>query len=301
MLFDEPTLRKLHQLRLVAHQVRVGLLKGERRSTRRGSSIEFSDYRNYVAGDDLRRLDWNVYARTERPFVKLMEEEEDLTVHVLIDSSRSMAWPTMPGKDQNKLRFARRLAAALGAIALGTGDRFNLAIIQNGRISARIGPLRGGASLPRLLGFLEENRQGSFEAKGTTHLSSGLEAYGYTGGRAGLAFLISDLFSQENLQDILIHLAGRGYEIQVLHLLSPEEIDPPLAGDLQLIDSESGAGLDISVDGSLRDLYRSRLEKWREGLRDDCSRRNAKYLFLSTGEEWDRVVFYDMRRLGMVK
>jgi uncharacterized protein (DUF58 family) len=301
MLFDEATLRKLNQLKLVARQARAGVLKGERRSTRRGTSIEFSDYRNYVAGDDLRRLDWNVYARTERPFIKLMEEEEDLSVHVLVDSSRSMAWPSNDGKDDNKLRYARRLAAALGAIALGTGDRFNLAILQNGKISARLGPLRGGASLSRLLAFLEEERSGAFQAAGTTGLESALEEYGFSGGRAGLAFLISDLFSPESLQDGLLHLAGRGYEIHVLHLLAPDELDPPLAGDLRLIDSESGEGLEISVDGSMRELYHRRLEEWRETLRQECGRRNANYMFLNTAEEWDRVVLYDMRRSGVVK
>ena len=301
MLFDEATLRKLNQLKLVARQVRAGVLKGERRSTRRGTSIEFSDYRSYVAGDDLRRLDWNVYARTERPFIKLMEEEEDLSVHILVDASRSMDWPQTAGSDQNKLRYARRLAAALGAIALGTGDRVNLAVLQNGRITARIGPLRGGPALSRLLAFLEEERPDAFHGVGTTALEPALEEYGYSGGRAGLAFLISDLFAPESLQDGLLHLAGRSYEIHVLHLLTPEELDPPLAGDLRLIDSESREGMEISVDGGMRELYRRRLDGWRETLRQECARRKASYMFLDTSEPWDRIVLFDMRRLGMVK
>src|SRR5512137_1248152 len=92
MLFDEQTLRKLNQLTLVAARLRAGVIKGERRSTKRGTSIEFADYRDYVRGDDLRRLDWNVYARLDRPFIKLLEEEEDLSVHILLDASRSMDW-----------------------------------------------------------------------------------------------------------------------------------------------------------------------------------------------------------------
>ena len=93
MLFDEVTLRKLEQLALVADKVRAGVMKGDRRSSKRGTSIEFADYRNYVKGDDLRRLDWNVYARLEKPFIKLLEEEEDLSVHILIDGRLSMNWP----------------------------------------------------------------------------------------------------------------------------------------------------------------------------------------------------------------
>src|SRR5512141_2210541 len=108
-LLDERILHKLGRLRLIARRVRAGQMKGERRSTKRGTSIEFADYRDYVPGDDLRRVDWNVYARTERPFVKLHEEEEDLAVHILLDTSASMNWPEdhAPG---HKLDYARRLA-----------------------------------------------------------------------------------------------------------------------------------------------------------------------------------------------
>src|SRR5215467_9061903 len=109
MLFDESTLRKLNQLTLVASRVRSGAMKGERRSARRGSSVEFADYRNYAPGDDLRRLDWNIYARLERPFIKLLEEEEDLAVHLLLDTSASMDWPKEGERDQNKLLFAKRI------------------------------------------------------------------------------------------------------------------------------------------------------------------------------------------------
>src|SRR5574342_207031 len=112
-LFDDKTLRKLDRLALVASQVRAGQSKGERRSTKRGTSIEFADYRDYARGDDLRRVDWNVYARLERPFVKLFEEEEDLAVHVVVDASGSMNWPDgsasadpRAAKERNKLQFA---------------------------------------------------------------------------------------------------------------------------------------------------------------------------------------------------
>jgi uncharacterized protein (DUF58 family) len=114
MLFDESTLRKLNQLSLVATRVRAGAMKGERRSSRRGSSVEFADYRNYAPGDDLRRLDWNIYARLARPFIKLFEEEEDLAVAILIDGSRSMDWGE---GDANKFQYALRLAAGLGTDA----------------------------------------------------------------------------------------------------------------------------------------------------------------------------------------
>ena len=112
LIFDEETLHKLEQLGRTASRIKAGLMKGDRRSRKRGSSVEFADYRDYSPGDDLRRLDWNIFARLERPFIKLLEEEEDLAVHILIDASGSTDWPQKEG-DLNKHQYAIRLAAAL--------------------------------------------------------------------------------------------------------------------------------------------------------------------------------------------
>src|SRR3954465_6927344 len=125
-LFDEKTLRKLERLTLVANRVRAGVMKGERRSSKRGTSIEFADYRDYTRGDDLRRVDWNVYARLERPYIKLLEEEEDLAVHLLVDASQSMDYGGALEETQHKFRFSQRLAAALAYIALAAGDRLTV-------------------------------------------------------------------------------------------------------------------------------------------------------------------------------
>ena len=135
MIIDESLLQRLEQLSLAATRVRAGQTAGERRSTKRGTSVEFADYRNYVRGDDLRRVDWNIYARLERPFVKLFEEEEDLAVHILLDGSGSMDWGGEPSDQQtgalNKWLYARRLAAALGYVALVSGDRLTVASLQS--------------------------------------------------------------------------------------------------------------------------------------------------------------------------
>ena len=153
-LFDETTLRKLEQLTLVADHVRVGMMKGDRRSRKRGTSIEFADYRDYTRGDDLRRLDWNVYARLERPFIKLLEEEEDLAVHLLIDASRSMDWPEEGEPEHHKLNFALRVAGALGHISLTAGDNLSVNLVQS-RGNERWGPSRGKQNSLRLLQFLD--------------------------------------------------------------------------------------------------------------------------------------------------
>jgi len=293
MIFDEPTLHKLRQLTLTSSQVRAGMLKGERRSTKRGASIEFADYRNYSSGDDLRRLDWNVYARLERPFIKLLEEEEDLAVHILLDTSRSMDWGE---GEQHKLTYAIRLSAALGVIALSKGDRLTISALNNGKVVRVFNPARGAQQIPRLLNFLE-NLSGS----GYTDLVESLRRYGLESQRPGLAFLISDMLSPTGHLEGLKQMQGQGYELTLLHLLAPDELDPPLAGDLRLVDIETGKAQDVSLDAGLRDLYRQTLQRWQQDIQSECWKRGVKYLQLSTAEPWDKVVLYEMRKVHMVK
>jgi uncharacterized protein (DUF58 family) len=293
MLFDETTLRKLNQLSLVASRVRAGMIKGERRSTKRGTSIEFADYRNYTPGDDLRRLDWNVYARLERPFIKLLEEEEDLAIHILIDLSGSMDWGE---GEKNKLRYTLYLAAALGAIALNNGDRLTAAALQSGRTVLQFGPSRGPQNLVHYLTFLEK-----LEAKGLTNLNQSIKVYSLEAHRPGLAFILSDLFSPSGIQDGTKLLQSKGYEVSVLHILTRDELDPPLAGDLRLIDIETGGFEEVSLDGGMRALYRQSVETWQEDNQKEFNKRGIRYMQLSTDTAWDKVILYDLRKEGAVK
>lgn len=297
MLFDEATLRKLNQLTLVAHRVRAGVLKGERRSTRRGASVEFADYRNYTPGDDLRRLDWNVYARLDRPFLKLMEEEEDLAVYLLVDISASMNWGDGPA---NKLSYAMLLTGALAAVALGSGDQCSVILLQNGKVSTRLGPLRGAHQLSRVLMFLENSNK-NFQPGGTTELDHVLKEYSLAIGRPGVAFIISDLFTPGGIQSGMNALMGRGFELTLIHLLSPIELDPPLAGDLRLVDVETGKSEELTIDGGMRELYRRRLAEWQAGIQQDCRKRGAGYILASTAIPWDKLVLYNLRQVGVVK
>ena len=152
VLFDEGFLRRLEQLELASRRLTAGRMKGERRSIRRGQSVEFADYRNYSAGDDLRQLDWNVYARLERLFIKLFVEEEDVTVHVLVDASRSMDFG-----EPNKLRFARRAAGALAYLGLAHLDRVSVAFLGDGHATS-LRALRGKARVFEVFGFLSGPR-----------------------------------------------------------------------------------------------------------------------------------------------
>ncbi len=294
-LLDPTFLPKLARLSLVARRPRAGQMVGERRSTRRGaSSVEFADYRDYTRGDDLRRVDWNIYARLERPFVKLFEEQENLAVHLLLDGSGSMEWGE--GAGENKWVYARRLAAALGYIALAAGDRLSVAAIQPPISDLQFGPARGRGHALRLFEWLE-----GLQAGGTTDLNAALRAYALSGGRAGLVVLISDLFSPAGYAEGLSALAARGHEVAVIHVLSPDEVDPPLGGDLRLLDVETGEPQEVTIDGGTRALYRRRLAEWREEIAAACRARDARYVPIETHMPFERVVLYELRRAGVVK
>lgn len=293
MIFDEGTLRKLTNLNLVARQVRAGLLKGERRSTKRGASIEFADYRDYSPGDDLRQLDWNVYARLDRPFIKLMEEEEDLSVHLLLDGSRSMDW----GGDRfHKFSYALRLGAALGAIALNEGDQLTAAVLQREWSGRPFGPARGAGHLFRFLNYLE-----SQETAGTTDLPRSIRDYLKTPRRSGLVFLLSDLFSPRGYFEGILELLGRGNEVILIHLLAPEEITPPLAGDLRLVDVETQAFQEISLDNSMRRRYQEQVQSWMADINQRCIRHEVRYLQVITSQPWEQLVLRELRASGIAR
>lgn len=302
-LFDESTLHKLEQLSLIAEKVRVGVMKGDRRSRKRGASIEFADYRNYTKGDDLRRLDWNVYARLERPFVKLLEEEEDLAVHLLVDASASMDWPDGDSnqltvnsqQSTNKLVYALQLAGALGHISLTSGDLLTVTLLHSSG-DRHWGPHRNQQNSLRLLQFLETAVPG-----GSTDLNLSLRNYALYGRRPGLIFLISDLLSPNGYQDGLHALQSRGYEASLIHLLSPDETDPPLAGDLKLIDIETGQDAEITLDATTLNQYRERLRAWQTEIADYCAGRSVHYIPVITNLPWEQLVLQTLRGKNIVK
>lgn len=349
-LFDEATLRKLEQLTLAADAVRVGAMKGDRRSRKRGASIEFADYRDYAQGDDLRRLDWNVFARLERPFIKLTEEEEDLAVHILVDTSASMDWPLpLSGEDQgedrpaeNKLRYALQLAGALGYVGLTSGDLVMATLFDSAGQRAW-GPFRGRANGWPLIQFLEAS-YGAIPLPGPlppvegarkTALDLSLRHYALRARRPGLLFLISDLLSPPAPLASLTHafpasedadsagrrspaplpprspaflprdglaaLQSRGYEIALLHLLSPDEVAPELSGDLKLVDVETGETVEVSLDPATIEAYLAGLAAWREAIRAFCGPRGIHYISATTDRPWDALILQTLRRQGVVR
>lgn len=295
ILLPEPIRRRLDPLMLIAKKVRSGAMKGDRRSIKRGTSIEFADYRNYVAGDDLRQLDWNIYARLERPYIKLLEDEEDLAVHVILDASASMNFPEGGDIDQKKLLFAKRIFAGLGYISLTSQDRLMVTAMNDNGMST-FGPARGRGQAVALFRYIQ-----NLTADGITDLNIMLKDYALRAGRAGLTIVISDMFSPTGYVEGLNALLGRGHEVVMIHVLSPEEVTPPLTGDLRLIDVETGQAQEVTVDATMRDVYYQRLTAWRDEIRNECQRRGAHYFTIQTDEPWERIILSDMRRAGLVK
>jgi uncharacterized protein (DUF58 family) len=293
-VFDEAFLRKLERLDIVARKLRAGILRGERRSTKRGQSVEFADFRLYSPGDDLRRVDWNVYARTERAFIKLFVEEEDRTIHVLLDVSPSMDWGE---NGEHKLTWGRRAAAAIGYIGLAGLDRVAIATIGAG-VERRSPVLRGTKSLFRLLDFLSESSDAP--AGGATDLDSALAAYAARARNPGPLFLISDLLVAGGAKAGLAALAAHGHEPNVIHALAPDELDPALAGELKLVDRETGSARELTVDEAALTRYRRGLADWQADLASYCAGRAWPYLPVSTATPFEDVIMNALRRGGMV-
>jgi uncharacterized protein (DUF58 family) len=287
-LFDETFLRRLEQLELASRRLTAGRTKGERRSVRRGQSVEFADYRNYASGDDLRQLDWNVYARLERLFIKLFVEEEDVTVHVLVDASRSMDFGA-----PNKLDFARRSAAALAYIGLANLDRVSLAFLGDGKATVARA-VRGKGRVFEAFAFLAQ----PIDARLTGLAAAARDYAGRLRGRGPL-LLISDLMDPGYL-DALRDLAGTRCQLSVLHVLAPEELDPDVPADARLVDSETGAGVEVSGDADLGDRYRARLAEWQDEIAAFCARRGGAYVSVPSDSDLADLLFGVLRRRGVV-
>jgi len=288
-VFDESFLRQLERLLLLMKRPVRGGLKGGRRSVKRGQSVEFADFRDYSLGDDLRQLDWNVLARLEKLFIKLYVEEEDVTISFLIDCSASMA----AGKPA-KLLFAKRAAAALGYIGLASEDRVAVTALA-GRAGRRQVALRGSGRVFRLLSALS----GMAATDGPTDLLAAARHAGAQLSGRGVVVLISDLLDPA-ADKVIRELAATGSELIVLHVLSPEELEPELEGDMRLVDVESGDGLDVTVDLATVDDYRARLAAWQEAFADLAARRGASYVPLATDVPLADLVFAELRRRRVI-
>ena len=284
-------MHRLDQLELASRRIVQGRLQGERRSRRRGTSVEFADYRNYAVGDDLRRIDWNIYRRLEKLFLKLFLEEEDLRVHTLVDTSLSMNFGT-----PTKLFFAKKIAAALSYIGMVHHDRVTVEAFASSLQGDGPGPMRARSQIRRLLFYLEQ-----MQPAGTSDITAAIKAFATRNSGPGVVVVISDFLDKNGYETALRYLIARNFEVYVIHVLSPDEVEPPMTGDLRLIDAEDGDMAEITITAPLLDRYRRTVEAFKSGLREWCAQRGIHYTFTTSDASFERLVLEYMRRNGLVK
>lgn len=289
-LLDPEFMTRLDQLDIVSRKVFTSKLKGERRSKRKGESVEFADYRNYVVGDDLRFLDWNIYARLDRLFLKLFLEEEDLHVCLLFDVSKSMDWGS-PAKGL----YVKRVVAALAYIGLVNYDRISLYAYADGLVGEQAG-VRGRRLMHQVVRFLRE-----LPLEGRSGFSLAARQFAVKHRSKGVLIVASDFLDKGGFEDGIRYLVSRDMDIYVIQVLSPEEIEPALAGDLQLIDVEDSDVAEITVSRALLDRYKVNLQAYCQSLREFCTRRGVHYLFTSTAVPFDQLVLTYLRRKGLIR
>jgi uncharacterized protein (DUF58 family) len=289
-LLPPDLLAQLERLELVTRKVFRGRMKGERRSKRKGQSVEFADFRQYVAGDDLRSLDWNLYARLDKLIVKLFLEEEDLHFYTLIDASLSMDF----GKP-SKLQYAKQLAAALGFVGLVRADRVRIETL--GQSLRQRGPtLRGRRSVWRMLEYLNGIEPGE-----TASLADGVKNFCLRNSGRGVVVLVSDLMDKSGYEAGLRYLVSQQMDVYVIHILSQEELEPDVKGDLKLVDCEDQDIAEISVSAPLLARYKSTLNAFVGGAQEFCTRRGMNYLLANNQTPVKELIANYLRRRGLVR
>ena len=276
LLFDSAFLTKLEQLYLLSKKLFRGAHRAERKSRQTGSSLEFADYRNYSAGDDLRSIDWNIYGRLDRLFVKLYEQEQDLHIYLLLDASASMRWS--PPNLSSKLDQARRIAASLAYIGLANLDRVNVLWFAD-LLLGDMGLTRGKSQFHKVLGYLE--RAPSPNGASTGLLSSA-RAFAQRMKRRGLVFLISDLFDPAGYEEALALLRYHQFEVHVIQTLDPAELRPRESGDLRLIEAETGEIFEVTASEALLRRYENEIDAFVAGAEAYCLRRGVGYAQVTT-------------------
>lgn len=290
MLISPDLMRKLDQLELVTRRQFVGRIRGERRSKRKGHSLEFADYRSYVQGDDIRHIDWKILARLDRLFLKLYMEEEDLFVHFLLDTSHSMGMG-----EPSKLLYAKRLTAALSYVALAGAHRVMIQPFSQ-KLHPPLPYTRGRGQWPRLERYLRD-----LSAEGETGMAQALTMFRISSVGSGVVFLISDLFDKDGSEHGLKRLIGRNFEVVVLHLLSPEEEDPPWDGDWNLVDIEDGSTRPVSMTTFVKERYREVVAQFRAEQQELCFRYGYQYVPIRSDVPLESVILFSLRRRGVLQ
>jgi uncharacterized protein (DUF58 family) len=307
-LLDPIFLRKLELLRIQGRRAFPGTMRGERRSTRRGASVEFADFRKYEAGDDFRHVDWSIYARLERLMLRQFVEEEDVRIEILIDQSPSMHF----GSPMTKFDFARRAAAALAFLAVSSLDQVGVATFDTAiRLQKRAS--RGRGHLMAVLNFLESLSKDEKASQKTassqeasdhsavtiqpnqrTSLSGVLRNYQKTTLRPGIVFVISDFLDEDDFRTEAKLLVQRKFDVNLIQVLADEEVNPEVAGDLLMVDSESGDEREITANERAIAAYKKTLAKFTSSLESFCKSNGLGYTFLPASASFEDLLLKNL-------
>ena len=292
-LIDSELMAKLDQVDVMSRKIFAGKLQGERRSKKRGVSVEFADYRHYAPGDDLRFVDWNIYARLDKLFLKMFLEEEDLSVLIAIDTSASMNWG-----NPSKFFFCQRLAMALGYIGLSNHNRVTLYAFDSEGVRP-LSNLRGRRRTREMGEWILGLDTGGAGAFGEAMRTIALGRQG-----KGLMVILSDFMFKEGYEKGLRYLAGGGYDTFCLQILSPEEVDPGkhgLAGVLRLTYVEDEDLAEVTVSAHLLRRYKENLDAYCGRIRDFCVRRGMTHLTIDTATDMTELLLDYLRKRGLLK
>jgi uncharacterized protein (DUF58 family) len=289
MSVDRQLLRKLERFEIVPRGVHRGGQIGHRRSPSRGTGLEFADHKEYSAGDDIRYLDWNLYARLEELFIKVFEQDEALPIYILLDGSGSMGVGS-----PSKALFGARMAAALAYVGLASQDHVRVSLFADGLISSTKA-LAGKTRIYEILGFLDA------PAESGTNLAEAIESFSRDTRLPGVVFLISDFLDPQGVIEGVRLLASRRFGVYALHLIAPEEAAPDLGGDVELRDIETGGTLHVPLRRDMAQRYAAFFKAHCDSLRSDLQRYGARYVRLTTDQDLDDILFTRLPREGVFR
>ena len=287
--FDSEFLKKLEYLYIVSKKIFAGRIKAERRSARRGVSVEFADYRNYTAGDDFRYIDWNAFARLDELLLKLYEEREDLHIYFLVDASRSMTYGELP-----KLVYAKRVAAALAYIGLSNLDRVSISAFTEAD-TKRLPTERGKGKIFTVLDFLD-----GIDGAGETNLERSFRNFAHTTKRRGLIVLISDLFDPIGFAAGLNVLKFQKHDLFVIHIVDEKEANPELLGDYHLVDVETNELRPVTINESHLKRYKALFQEYCDDLDRYCIQREIGLVRTTTQSPFEELILRIFRMGGFV-
>lgn len=288
--FDEAFLSKLEYLYIVSRKIAAGKHRAKRKTRLVGSGIDFADHRQYTPGDDVRNLDWRVYRRTEKLFLKLYEEEEDLSIYFLVDTSRSMHIGS-----PNKWNMARQLAASLSYIGLSNLDRVSIVPFSS-KVEDRMAPTRGKAQIFKVFDFLDRCEPGDH-----TTLQSAFETFVSENKRPGLAVIISDFYDPAGFDEGIDVLRYHRFEPMVLQLYDRREFAIQLQGDVELVDCETGEVRQMTVTPAMMREYNRVFEEFCTELETYCTRRQILYFRAAVQQPFEDLVLKIFRAGGFLK